>query len=203
VEWQPDTALVVVDLQNDFADPGGSLYVRRGEEVVPIANALIARAAAAGSVVVYSQDWHPPETPHFRKHGGIWPEHCRRDTWGAQLVPGLLRGSPSIFIHKGTGGEDGYSAFTVRDPTTQEYRLTGLDGILRRLGVVRLVVVGLATDYCVRHTGVEALEHGFDVVVIREAVRAVDLEPGDGERALQELAARGALVVESAVAATR
>jgi nicotinamidase/pyrazinamidase len=198
MRWQPGIALLVVDLQNDFALPGGTLHVRGGEEVVPIANRLIARASAGGSVLAYSKDWHPPETPHFERFGGIWPEHCRRDTWGAQLVPDLIRASPAVFVHKGTGGEDGYSAFTVRDPTTDELRQTGLDGILRRLEVRLIVIVGLATDYCVRHTAVEALAQGFEVVVVREGVRAVDLQPGDGERALAEIASTGGRIVELA-----
>ena len=196
--WGPETALAIVDLQNDFADPKGSLYVRGGEEVVPVANRLIEQAVAGGSLLVYSKDWHPEHTPHFRSSGGIWPEHCRRDTWGAQFVRGVARGSPALFIHKGTGGEDGYSMFTVRDTETDDRRQTGLAAILRRLRVERLVIGGIATDYCVRHTALEALALGFRVVVVREAVRAVDLEPGDGERALREIAAHGGVVADVA-----
>jgi nicotinamidase/pyrazinamidase len=200
IRWDLATALVVVDLQNDFAHPDGTLYVRGGEEVVPVANRLVALATAGGAAVVYSKDWHPQRTPHFAKYGGIWPEHCVRDSWGAQLVAGLAIATPAVFVHKGSGGEDGYSAFTVRDPTSEERRGTGLDAILRRLGVERLVLAGIATDYCVRHTALDALAHGFRPVVVREAVRAVDLRPGDGDRALEEIAARGAVVTGVAAA---
>jgi nicotinamidase/pyrazinamidase len=121
--------------------------------------------------------------------------HCVRGTWGAELVPELTVASPAVFVHKGTGGEDGYSAFTLRDPSGEARHPTGLDAVLRRLGVTSLVIAGLATDYCVRHTALDALGHGFRAAVVREAVRAVDLEPGDGQRALEQVAGRGALVV--------
>lgn len=104
MNWGPATALLVVDLQNDFAMPNGSLYVRGGEDVVPIANRLIAATAPEGAVVVYSKDWHPEQTPHFSAYGGVWPEHCRRDTWGAELVSGLARVGTAVVVHKGTGG---------------------------------------------------------------------------------------------------
>jgi nicotinamidase/pyrazinamidase len=199
--WGPETALVAVDLQNDFAHPDGSLYVRGGEQVIPVVNRLVEEARRAGSPVVYSKDWHPEQTPHFRTSGGPWPEHCRRGTWGAELVRELAIASPALFVHKGTGGEDGYSAFTVRDPVTGERRPTGLDAALRRLGVTRLVLAGIATDYCVRETALDALALGYRPAVVRAAVRAVDLAPGDGDRALAEIAARGALVVGDAAAA--
>jgi nicotinamidase/pyrazinamidase len=196
--WDPATALVVVDLQNDFGHPEGSLSVRGGDEVVPVVNRLTAAAQAAGSPVVYSRDWHPEQTPHFRTQGGVWPEHCRRGTWGAELLAGLELASAAVFVHKGTGGEDGYSAFTVREPSGGAERPTGLDALLRRLGVARVVVVGLATDYCVRHTALDALALGLGTTVVRDAVRAVDLQPGDGERALEEIAGRGGRVVSAA-----
>src|SRR6187431_2065833 len=145
--YDPTTALLVVDVQNDFADPAGSLYVKGGEEVVPFINAEIAAAQTAGSPIVYTQDWHPPSTPHFQKDGGIWPVHCVRDTWGAEFVPGLeVRGR---VIRKGTGGEDGYSGFSVRDPRSGERSATALENELRSRGARRVVIAGLATDYCV------------------------------------------------------
>ena len=110
------TALLVVDVQNDFADPGGGLYVRDGEQVVPLVSELVGAAQNAGSAVVYTQDWHPASTPHFAKDGGIWPVHCVVDTWGAELHPQLLVQGP--VVRKGTSGEDGYSGFSVRDPVT-------------------------------------------------------------------------------------
>lgn len=193
--WGHDAALLVVDVQNDFADPRGSLYVKGGEQVVESVNRLVAHAQAGGSFVVYSKDWHPPRTPHFQADGGVWPVHCVRGTWGAELVPDLAIATPSVFIHKGAGGEDGYSAFSVRDPSSQEHRATGLDGILRRLGVERLVIAGIATDYCVLETARDALSNGFVPVVVRDAVRAVDLKPGDGDRALANIASSGGMVV--------
>jgi len=108
------TALIVVDVQNDFADPAGSLYVRGGEEIVPPVNAQIDEALAAGALVAYTQDWHPPTTPHFQKDGGIWPVHCVAGTWGAELHADLHVEGP--IVKKGSGGEDGYSGFSVRDP---------------------------------------------------------------------------------------
>lgn len=198
MRWDDETALLVVDLQNDFAHSDGSLYVRGGETIVPLVNRLLERAQAGDSTIVYSKDWHPEATPHFAKYGGTWPEHCRRGTWGAELVPELTVATPAVFVHKGTGGEDGYSAFTVRDPVGGERRRTGLDEILKRLGIVRLVITGIATDYCVRYTALDAMSHGLQAIVVRDAVRAVDVHPGDGDRALEEIAARGALVVDAA-----
>lgn len=183
------TALVVVDVQNDFADPAGRLAVAGGEQVVRAANAEITAAAAAGAPVVYTQDWHPESTPHFAKDGGVWPVHCVQDTWGAQLHPELVvRGE---VVRKGEHGEDGYSGFTMRDPVSGDSVPTPLADLLRSKGVQRLVVIGLATDYCVRATALEGQEHGWPVTVPWEAVRAVDREPGDGERTRAELLAAG------------
>jgi nicotinamidase/pyrazinamidase len=189
VEYGMATALVVVDCQNDFADPGGSLFVPGGEAVVEAANAEIARAKAAGSLVVYTQDWHPPETPHFEAQGGPWPVHCVRDTWGAAFHPNLV--VDGMIVQKGTGGEDGYSAFTMLDHGREVHVKTPLQGILDLFEVRHVVMVGLATDYCVRQSALDAVRLGFRCVVLRRAVAAVDLAPGDGERALAELAAAG------------
>lgn len=189
VEYGPAVALIVVDIQNDFADPGGSLYVKGGEAVVPVANREIERAAAAGSPVFYTQDWHPPSTPHFKKDGGIWPVHCVGGTWGAEFHPGLtIEGE---VIRKGTGGEDGYSGFTVRDPKSGDLSATALGSLLHEKGIRQVVVLGLATDYCVGATARDAAGGGWDTTVLREGVRAVDLNPGDGERMLSGLLATG------------
>jgi len=191
--YDPETALVVVDVQNDFAHPEGSLYVKGGEEVVPVVNREIERALEGGALVVYTQDWHPDSTPHFQKDGGIWPVHCVRDTWGAAFHPDLeVKGE---VIRKGTGGEDGYSGFTVRDPRTGEESPTGLADLLRGRGVKKVVVVGLATDYCVKETAIDAARLGFATTVLREGIRAVDLQPGDGERALEAMREAGAEIV--------
>jgi len=189
VEYDEKTALIVVDVQNDFADPSGSLYVRGGEAVVPVANREIERAKAAGALVVYTQDWHPPSTPHFQKDGGIWPVHCVQNTWGAQFHPGLrIEGE---IVQKGTGGEDGYSGFSVRDPRTGAVGATKLESLLRERGIERVVILGLATDYCVKETALDAARLGFDTTVLREGVRAVNLQPGDEERAFEAMRAAG------------
>lgn len=186
------TALLVVDVQNDFADPKGGLYVTGGEAVVPVLNAEIEQALAAGAHIVYTRDWHPPATPHFKKDGGIWPVHCVRDTWGADFHPALrVKGS---VVSKGDGGEDGYSGFSARDPRSGVTQPTALAGLLAAAGITRLVVGGLATDYCVRATVLDALDLGYPVRVLRAAVRAVDLQPGDGTRALAEMAQAGAVL---------
>ncbi|MFO7549487.1 MAG: isochorismatase family protein [Acidimicrobiia bacterium] len=183
------TALVVVDCQNDFADPGGSLYVRGGEDVVVAVNAEVVRALAAGAFVVYTQDWHPESTPHFAKDGGIWPVHCVGETWGAELHPRLLVAGP--VVRKGAAGEDGYSGFTMRDPETGETTTTEMEDLLRRAGSTRVVVAGLALDYCVKATALDATGLGHPTRVPLGLTAAVDLEPGDGERAAAELRGAG------------
>ncbi len=191
-DYDDRTALVVVDVQNDFADPNGSLYVKEGEKVVPLVNREIERALQAGAAVVYTQDWHPESTPHFQKDGGIWPMHCVQGTWGSEFYPGLeIRGE---IVQKGTGGEDGYSGFTVRDPKSGEEQQTPLEDILRKRDIKRVVVAGLATDYCVKETVLDAASRGFETRVLSGAIRAVDLEAGDGERAVADMQRAGALV---------
>ena len=120
--YDPTTALVVVDVQNDFADPQGSLSVTDGAAVIPFINAEIDRAQAAGATVVYTRDWHPPSTPHFAKDGGIWPVHCVGDTWGSEFHPDLTIVDDAVFTKKGADGEDGYSGFTHRSPTRPQGR---------------------------------------------------------------------------------
>jgi nicotinamidase/pyrazinamidase len=191
-EYRPGTALVVVDVQNDFADPNGNLYVQGGEDVVPLVNREIDRAQAAGVPVVYTKDWHPPDTPHFAKFGGKWPVHCVHDTWGAEFHPDLKVAGETI--HKATGPEDGYSGFSMTHLPTGERRETGLEQLLRDRGVGHVVIAGLATDYCVKETALDGLRKGFEVLVLEEGVRPVDLQPGDGERALDEVRTAGGVV---------
>jgi nicotinamidase/pyrazinamidase len=187
------TAVLVVDVQNDFADPGGSLYVDGGEQVIPLLNVEIDRALEAGASVVYTQDWHPRHTPHFRKDGGIWPVHCVRRSWGAELHPDLK--VAGALVRKGVGGEDGYSGFSVRDPESGKRARTNLEAILRERGVDLVVIGGLATDYCVKETALDAAALGFEVAIIQAAVRAVNLQPGDGDRALEAAVSAGAELV--------
>jgi nicotinamidase/pyrazinamidase len=189
-DYDRSAALLVVDVQNDFADPNGSLFVQGGEAVVARINDEVQRAAAGQALVVYTQDWHPPSTPHFAKDGGIWPVHCVADSWGAELHPALVVAGPCI--RKGSNGEDGYSGFTMRDPISGEERPTPLDALLREHGVTRVTVCGLATDYCVRGTVLDACRLGFDTAVLTEAVAAVELAPGDAARALAEMVEAGA-----------
>ena len=190
VGYDEHTALVVVDVQNDFADPGGSLYVREGEKVVPVINEQVEEARAKGAMIVYTQDWHPESTPHFQKDGGIWPVHCVQGTWGAELHPDLEVAGE--VVRKGTGGEDGYSGFTVRDPTSGEEQQTPLEDMLRARGIERVVIAGLATDYCVKETAIDSATKGFATTVLTNAIRAVDLESGDGERAIDDMHKAGA-----------
>jgi nicotinamidase/pyrazinamidase len=186
------TALLVIDVQNDFAHPDGSLYVREAGAAVRAVNREVAAARAAGALVVTTQDWHPADTPHFAKDGGTWPVHCVAGTWGAELHGDLDAGEDHVHhVFKGVGGEDGYSGFTMADPTTGATTSTGLDELLRERGVERVVVVGLATDYCVKATALDAVRLGYDATVVRDGVRPVELEPGDGDRALDEMADAG------------
>lgn len=190
--YDTTTALLVVDVQNDFADPDGSLHVKGSETIIPFINTQVEAALEAGAHVVYTQDWHPPSTPHFAKDGGMWPVHCVAGSWGAQFHPDLLFKGP--VIRKGTHGEDGYSGFTMRDPETGATKPTELDELLRVAGIRRIVVAGLATDYCVRATVLDALALGYPTTVLAQGIRAVDLAEGDGERALAELHAAGASI---------
>jgi nicotinamidase/pyrazinamidase len=144
IAFDPSVALVVVDVQNDFADPEGSLAVAGGVDIIPFVNEQIAEAKAAGAFVAYTQDWHPPHTPHFVPDGGIWPVHCVMDTWGAVLHPDLVVSGP--IVRKGSEGEDGYSGFTMRADGSDETVPTALAGLLREHGVERVVICGLATD---------------------------------------------------------
>jgi nicotinamidase/pyrazinamidase len=194
VDYDRSTALVVVDVQNDFADPKGSLYVKGGEEIIDFVNEQIAKARKAGASVVFTQDWHPESTPHFQKDGGIWPVHCVGGTWGAELYPDLDAAPAEPRIRKGVKGEDGYSGFTVADPKTGEKTPTDLEALLRERGVKMVIVVGIATDYCVKATAIDSSAKGFDTTVISEGIRAVNLQPDDGEIAIKEMQQAGVII---------
>lgn len=199
-------ALVLVDLQNDFM-PGGALAVPGGDEVVPVANALAERIP----LVVATQDWHPLDHVSFAaNHPGqvvgdlvmagdipqiLWPVHCVQGTAGAELHPGLDQGPIAAVFHKGTDPTiDSYSTFFDNG----HRKSTGLAEVLHRHGVKEVVLCGLATDYCVRFSALDALAEGFAVTVVADGCRAVDLVAGDGDRALAEIVARGGRVVTSA-----
>jgi len=190
--YDPMAALIVVDVQNDFADPKGSLFVAGGRDIIPLVNSEARVATEAGAFVVYTQDWHPESTPHFARDGGVWPVHCVAGTWGAELHPDLEVLGPSV--RKGSNGEDGYSGFTMREPTTGETRATELEGLLRQRGVERVVVCGLATDYCVSATALDAARLGFGTEVLQDAIAAVNLQPDDGEKARAAMMAAGCVM---------
>ena len=189
------TALVVVDVQNDFAHPDGSLYIEGGDHAIGSINAHVTDARADGALVVYTQDWHPERTPHFSTDGGTWPVHCVKDTWGAQFHPSLDVLGDAPVVRKGVDGGDGYSAFTVRDPDSGEESPTDLDALLRDAGIQRVVVCGLAQDVCVKATVLDAREKGYATVVVADGTRPVEMQAGDGARALDEMTAAGAEVV--------
>ena len=175
-------ALVIVDFQNDFT-PGGALAVTGGDEIAERLNAL----AASGDyeLVVATRDWHPPDHGSFTERGGTWPVHCVADSPGAALHPALDTAVIDVILDKG------------QDPATEGYsgfEMTGLEGLLRERGVDELTVVGLATDYCVKNTALDALRLGFRVTVDPAGVRGVDVQPGDSERALDALREAGATV---------
>ncbi len=195
IAYDQRTALVVVDMQNDFADPAGNLAVTDGDAIVPIVNEAVRAALDASALVIATQDWHPESTPHFAKDGGVWPVHCVAGTWGAELHPSLELPVAVPRVRKGANGEDGYSGFTMRHPTTGEEIATELEGLLRGRRVERIVVCGLATDYCVKATAIDAIRLGFAVSLLGDAVAAVNLAPDDGDQALAEMAEAGVTLV--------
>lgn len=194
LDLTPTTAVIVVDMQHDFADPSGSLYVSGGERIVtPIAE-LVRDAQRAGASVVYTQDWHPEHTPHFAVDGGIWPVHCVMGTPGAELVPDLPVLGP--VVRKGSGPEDGYSGFSVLDLDTGKTRGTELSTILDDDGITRIVVVGLAGDWCVKATAIDGVRLGYTVTVPLALTRFVELNPGDTQRAVEAMRDAGVAVLD-------
>jgi nicotinamidase/pyrazinamidase len=189
--YDKQAALIVVDMQNDFADPEGGLYVSGGEQILTAVNIEVTAAQNGRATVVYTQDWHPESTPHFQKDGGIWPVHCVAGTWGGDLHPELLVHGP--VVRKGTSGEDGYSGFSVRDPVTGMGGPTQLHSLLPP-DVQRLVIIGLAGDYCVKETALDGLRLGYSVQMPLALTRFVNLQPGDDQRTIDELREAGVAV---------
>lgn len=178
-------ALLIVDMQNDFL-PGGSLAVPRGDLVVEPINALIDLYHAQGLPVLASRDWHPDDHCSFAAQGGPWPPHCVAETPGAAFSAALRLPPDAIVVSKAvTSGEDAYSAFNG----------TGLARSMLADGVTRIAVCGLATDYCVLNTVLDGIEAGFGVLLVLEATRAVEVAPGDGDRAIARMLTRGAVPV--------
>ena len=186
-------ALVIVDVQNDFC-PGGALGVPGGDAVVPVLNRYAERFTAAGAPVFASRDWHPAKTSHFKPYGGVWPPHCVQGTPGAELHPQLALPSDAVIVSKGMDpSEDAYSCFQAETGDGMPFAAT-----LGELGVGRLFIGGLATDYCVKSTVVDGVREGFEMVVLTDAIAAVDLTPGDGAKALDEMRAAGAGMIQLA-----
>jgi nicotinamidase/pyrazinamidase len=190
VRFEPGDALLLVDPQNDFC-PGGSLAVADGDAVIPVLNDW-ARAAEQAEVPIFvSRDWHPPRTTHFAQFGGVWPPHCVAGSPGAEFHPELRVPDSAVVVSKGMGEtEDAYSAFQARDANG-----TPLATLLRARGVKTLYVMGLATDYCVKESVLAGLHDGFRMTVVPEGIRAVNLQPSDGEQAVAAMRAAGATFV--------
>jgi nicotinamidase/pyrazinamidase len=185
IHLQPGDALIVVDLQRDFL-PGGSLAVPHGDEVVDALNAYIPAFKQHGLTIVATRDWHPADHCSFLAQGGSWPPHCVAGTDGAQLAPGLgLPDDAPIISKAASPDQDAYSGFAG----------THLDQLLRKSAVRRVFIGGLATDYCVLNTVRDALRLGYATVLLTDAIRAVDAQPGDGARAIAEMAQIGAVCI--------
>lgn len=184
---QPTDAVVIVDVQNDFC-PAGALPVADGDQVVPVLNRLIGRARRARAKVVVTRDWHPADHCSFAARGGPWPAHCVQDSPGAEYRPDLDVPGDAIRVDKGTDPHrEAYSGFDG----------TGLAGRLKREGVRRLWVGGLALDVCVKATVLDAIREGFEVHVLVPATRAVGVRPGDGRRAIEQMETAGAVIEET------
>lgn len=174
-------ALLIVDVQNDFC-PDGALAVKDGDKIIPAINRIMDRF----DVVISSQDWHPADSVHFAK----WPVHCVAGTRGADFHPDLESGNIDLKLLKGTHNkDDGYSAFEATN--------TSLAGFLHEQDIQTLYVCGLATDYCVKASALDAVKQGFHTYVITDAIAAVNLQPGDDQKALDEMYANGCMLIES------
>ena len=185
--------LLVVDVQNDFC-PGGALAVKNGDRVVPRLNRVIAAFASAGLSIFFTRDWHPPNHISFQNEGGVWPAHCVQGSSGADFHPDLTIPSGSTIISKGDSPRtEAYSGFEG----------TVLEGLLKKAGVDEVFIGGLATDYCVKQTCLDALRDGFRVSVLRDCVMAVNVKQGDGAKALGEIRRAGAKFTTSHAAIRR
>lgn len=179
--------LLIVDVQNDFC-PGGKLAVPKGDKVVPRLNRYIRLFLNSGFPIFASRDWHPKKSSHFKRYGGQWPIHCVQRTKGAKFHPALKLPSHTIVISKGMNPkEDSYSAFQAVDNNGTDFL-----NVLKMFGVDEIFVGGLATDYCVKYSVLDALRFGLKVRLLVDAIRGVDLKPGDSERAIREMVLYGA-----------
>ena len=182
-------ALVIVDVQNDFC-PGGALGVQDGDRIVPVLNKYIEKFAQAGLPIFFTRDWHPPRTTHFITDGGSWPAHCVQGSHGAEFHPKLQLGSHTVVLSKGMAvDEDSYSGFDAIDS-----RGLSLGEVLRQSGINRVYLAGLATDYCVKHTALDGLKQGFQVVLLQDGIAGVNLQPKDSDRAVEAMLKAGVAV---------
>ena len=180
-------ALLTVDVQNDFC-PGGALEVREGDRVVPVLNRYIEKCRASQILIIASRDWHPEKTKHFKPYGGLWPPHCIQHTKGAQFHPDLKLPKETVIVSKGMDPDkESYSAFQAFDSEG-----TPLAHLLKKRRITHLLVGGLATDYCVRASVLDALTEGFRVTVLKDAIRGVELKTGDSKKAFDEMKKAGA-----------
>lgn len=184
-------ALLVVDVQNDFC-PDGALAVPEGDKIIPNINRYIKIFSGKGIPVFITRDWHPKDTKHFKKLGGTWPEHCIQDTKGAEFHPDLKAPADAVIVSKGMNPEeDSYSAFQAADSGGRK-----LPDLLKDAGINELFIGGIATDYCVRYTALDALKAGFKVNVLTDAIKGVDLKPGDSKKAIEEIVSQGAILID-------
>ncbi|MFB0526743.1 MAG: nicotinamidase [bacterium] len=180
-------ALLIVDVQNDFC-PGGALAVPEGDKIVPILNKCMMIFSRKKWPIFASRDWHPKESKHFKKFGGPWPEHCIQNTRGARLHPNLRLPKETIILSKGMDPDkDSYSAFQAVNS-----KGTGFFELLKSSGIKELFIGGLATDYCVKSSVLDALKSGFKVKLLMDAIRGVNMKPKDSEEAIEEMVSRGA-----------
>lgn len=179
-------ALLVVDIQNDFC-PGGALGIAAGDKIIPVVNKYIKIFSQNKLPIFISRDWHPAKSAHFKKFGGVWPRHCVQNTKGASFHPKLKIPPEAIIISKGIDPEeDSYSAFQAQDASGQS-----LGDLLKIFGVEEIYIAGLATDYCVKYSAIDALKSGFKVKVLKDAIAGVNLKPTDSKEALLQIKARG------------
>lgn len=176
-------ALLLVDLQNDFFPPQGALAVSHGDQIIPVVNEYIKKFQGKDLPIFASRDWHPLKTGHFKGHGGLWPSHCVQNTKGARFHPNVLLPEEAIIVSKGMKPEeDAYSVFQAYGPDGKDFR-----SLLHTLGVKHIYIAGLATDYCVKSTVLDACTMGLQVTVLLDGIRGVDLEVSDSARALDQM----------------
>ncbi|MBS7640977.1 MAG: nicotinamidase [Candidatus Bathyarchaeia archaeon] len=177
-----EDALIIVDVQVDFC-PGGALPVPDGDKIIPVLNEYIRKFEEAGAVIVATRDWHPPNHISFKTHGGLWPPHCIQGTRGAEFHPNLRLPERTIVISKATDPlKEAYSGFEG----------TNLASLLKGIGVRRVFIGGLATEYCVKNTVLDAIKYGFETFLLEDAIKGIDVNPGDVERAIKDMLDKGA-----------